>query len=400
MAINFQQVYQQVKQLVSYQRSQQAEIQKRQILAKHWMAEFEPRGDDFAKKLEKARLADAGVRCAAPGGEPVTASFAAKDAPIHATLIAVDGSQILPDRHQAAHFGLINTGAIIFRLGSGSPPDIFTESTLLSPDKLATPSGSPISDAMLGLMRDTEERVLLLTLANSESGADGGIFTFSDGPIELWGKREGEEGQLFEANLRRYLSVLSQLRDLKAVVSGYIDRPGSNLVLRMLEVAMADEQQIAEIKNHHPLDGISDHWIMGEMIKPSQRSAVFTLKSKAELDYTGDLAIHFFYLNVGEYENAPQIARVEIPAWVAKDSQAVEVLHSVLVNQCRMLGAKPFPYVLHRAHETAVVNFEEKKHIEEIFQMEMINQDHGQTIAVRSNKQTAKDGSRRARYGA
>ena len=59
------------------------------------------------------------------------------------------------------------------------------------------------------------------------------------------------------------------------------------------------------------------------------------------------LALHFFYLNVGA-ENDDYLARVEIPAWVAENPAQLDTLHAVLISQCRMLGPRPYPYLLHR----------------------------------------------------
>jgi hypothetical protein len=74
---------------------------------------------------------------------------------------------------------------------------------------------------------------------------------------------------------------------------------------------------------------------------------------------------------------------------VADDKSKLDLLHSVLVEQCRMMGSKPYPYLLHRAHETAVVKMEEKQQIEQMLAMELRNQ--GEEMDDGSNKQSAKD---------
>ena len=65
--------------------------------------------------------------------------------------------------------------------------------------------------------------------------------------------------------------------------------------------------------------------------------------------------IAFFYLNVGS-EYQPHVVRVDVPVWVARDHRAVNELHGLLLAQCRMQGRNPYPYVLTRAHELAVVS--------------------------------------------
>jgi len=121
---------------------------------------------------------------------------------------------------------------------------------------------------------------------------------------------------------------------------------------------------------------------------------VFAIQSSSRARYTGSLSLHFFYLNVGD-ANHPAIARVEIPEWVAKDKDKLELLHSALIQQCLIMGAKPYPYILHRAHEIAVVSFEEKKQIAQMIQQMQLN--NQETLDEISSKQSAKDRPGRTR---
>jgi hypothetical protein len=61
----------------------------------------------------------------------------------------------------------------------------------------------------------------------------------------------------------------------------------------------------------------------------------------------------------------------------------------VLVEQCRVMGSKPYPYLLHRAHETAVVKNEEKYQVEQMLQQELRR--NNEDVDEGSNKQSAKD---------
>jgi hypothetical protein len=53
-----------------------------------------------------------------------------------------------------------------------------------------------------------------------------------------------------------------------------------------------------------------------------------------------------------------------------------------------MMGSKPYPYLLHRAHEVAVVKHEEKYQVEQMLEQELRRQD--EEMDVGSNKQSAK----------
>jgi hypothetical protein len=54
-----------------------------------------------------------------------------------------------------------------------------------------------------------------------------------------------------------------------------------------------------------------------------------------------------------------------------------------------MMGARPYPYILHRAHEIAVVKLEEKKQVEQMLEIELRRT--GGEVETESNKQSAKD---------
>jgi hypothetical protein len=132
---------------------------------------------------------------------------------------------------------------------------------------------------------------------------------------------------------------------------------------------------------------VTDRWLYS-FLPGGHRSAIFGLQSSSRAHYTGDLALHFFYLNVGD-EKHPSLVRVELPKWVADDAEKLDLLHATLLEQCRILGARPYPYILHRAHEIAVVRFEEKKQVEAMLEMEL--RCTGGEVEEKSAKQSAKD---------
>jgi hypothetical protein len=140
-------------------------------------------------------------------------------------------------------------------------------------------------------------------------------------------------------------------------------------------------------------------WLFGEkknpLLKPGERSAVFAFQSKSEKYYKGVLALHFFYLNAGT-EGRPWPVRVEIPQWVAADAEKLGLLHAILVSQCRMMGEKPYPYLLHRSHEIAVVSHEERQQVEQMLDLEL-RRNGGETDDG-SYKQSAKDLPGKTKY--
>ena len=387
MPIDYQQIYEKIQEIGKGARERKKTLEERRTQARDQLTNYSSQLDTLRSKVESAKAIDQNIRCSLPLDEELASSHPKPDTVIQATLIAADGSQINPDRHAALQFSLVNVGGIIMKLNSGEAPTINTESELLYGDDLL-PNGIPLSDGMVALKRDVAERTKLDDLSKSIKGQ---VVTFTDGPIELWGAK-GEDTQSYFDYVEKYKGVLSRLQERGVITAGYVDKPSADLVIRLLEIMMADNDQMQKLREFHPLRGVSDRWLYGEkenpLLPPGHRSAVFQIQSSSEKSYKGVLSIHFFYLNVGT-EGHPWPVRVEIPRWVVDDKAKLDLLHAVLVDQCRMMGSRPYPYLLHRAHETAVVKNEEKQQIEQLLTMEL--RKNNEDIDEGSYKQSAKD---------
>jgi len=387
MPIDYQQIYEKIQEIGKGARERKKTLEERRNLARKLLNDFASQLDALRSKVDSAKAVDQNIRCALPLDEPLASSYPPPDSAIQATLIAADGSQINPDRHAALQFSLVNVGAITMRLNSGEAPKIDTESELLYGEELL-PNGIPLSDGMVALKRDVAERTKLDELSK---GIEGQVVTFTDGPIELWGAK-GENAQSYFDYVEKYKGVLSRLQERGVITAGYVDKPSADLVVRLLEIASANNEQLQKLREFHPLRGVSDRWLYGErenpLLPPRHRSAVFHIQSSSDKSYKGVLSLHFFYLNVGT-EGHPWPVRVEIPRWVVDDKEKLNVLHGVLVEQCRMMGSRPYPYLLHRAHETAVVKNEEKQQIEQLLTLEL--RKNNEDVDAGSYKQSAKD---------
>jgi hypothetical protein len=388
MAIDFQQVHNKIQEIGKTVQQRKKTIEERRIKARALLSEHAARLNELCEKVKAAKVSDPMLRCALPLKEPLNHSFPLPKLPPNLTLIAADGSQIHPDRHGAVQFGLVNVGAIVMQLNSGQATQIDTDSHLLFDEDLFTPSGNLLSEALIALRRDLEERTKLAQLASNYPDP---IITFTDGPIELWGVRDGEDAATYRKSMEEYLAVLSSLHARGVPTAGYVDKPSADLVMRLLELIEASPEQIRKLREYHPLRGVSDRWLFGEkndpLLKPGERSAVFGIQSKLETHYKDELSLCFFYLNVGT-DGHPWPVRVEIPRWVADDAGKLDMLHAVLVAQCHILGSRPYPYLLHRAHETAVVSHDERNQVEQMLLMELLRND-GETDQG-SHKQSAK----------
>ncbi len=387
MALNFQQVFDKIREIGLGARSRRQNLERLRTQAMDLLKSWADRAVELNEKLERLRRVDASLRCAIPLGEPLNAHRGAPTSSTSTlTLIAADGSQIVPDRHAAVLFGLINVGAIVISNGTKEAPRVLTDSNLSCDDEVVN-----WTDGLVALQRDLAERKKLLTISKDYPLP---VVTLTDGPLQLWESRESDQVFGYEGSLKEYLGVLSQLQERRVVTAGYVDKPGSNLLVRLLEVAMTPDAEMSKLHEQYPLQGVTDLWLFDQILQPGERSAIFALQARFKAVYQGPLAIHFFYLNVG-LPGHPKSVRVEIPAWVSQTGADIDLLHAAFLEQCAIMGASPYPYILQRAHEAAVVTFQEKQQIEQMLAIELRRS--GGEVGEISGKQASKDSSNAGR---
>lgn len=343
------------------------------------------------QKVEEAVARDSGTRCAKPCIENLDTHKAASAGDELCTILAADGSQLTPNPHEPVLFGLVNVGVFRMPLNAGGIPEELIESELLYGDALYS-NGGLISEDFIALRRDVREREIMSRLVKEERsrGEAAPILTLTDGPLELY--HEPRNDRQFEPEFNRYLAALDELSLLRVITAGYVDRPRADLVVRLLELIVSRES--TSESGERPFAGVTDLNLFEYLLKPGERSAVFELQSSSAKSYSGQKALHFFYLNVGRVKKSA-FARVEIPAWVANDPVSLDLLQRVLVDQAHTLGSRPYPYPLMRAHEIAVVKLEDRDQLTRRIEQELLLQ--GFSPFEKSNKQSGKESEPRTR---
>src|SRR4030042_438646 len=253
MSLDFLQVSQQVKQLGEKALAHQLDLKSRLVQVHELLEGCATEIEHLQQKVQEVvHNYDKSLRCAVPVNEALNSHSPLPPLPIKATLIAADGSQIFADRHAEVNYCLINTGAICMRYGSSEAPITSIQSQLIYAEQL-----EGMSDDRLSLQRDLAERGRLLDLA---SQAPAPVITFTDGPLELW-TTTLEEGRVAgggEEDLDIYLAVLHKLHELNTTTAGYVDKPGADLVVRLLEVTKAETGDLAEMRKYHPFTGVTE----------------------------------------------------------------------------------------------------------------------------------------------
>jgi hypothetical protein len=393
MPVDFLEVRHRIKEIGQTASQHNAILQAKLTAAQELLDTYAQHISELRQKVERAAQEDPFLRCARPVNEGLKKAFPTPPLPEGVTVLAADGSQISPDRHAALQYYLINVGSIEIRLGLPQPPLPTVKTSLYYGDELYTTQGGLVTEEEVALLRDRRERELLAELAEIAAPP---VITLTDGPLELWGSQsqDGERGVTFSESLKSYQKSLHRLCALGAAAGGYVDKPRAELVVQLLEVAYTPEVELKTVRKARPLRGVTDADLYDVLLRPGERSAVFAIQSKSSSAYTGELALHFFYLNVGR-ENKPWLARVEIPAWVLENPAMLDTLHAVLIQQCRTMGTRPYPYLLHRAHETAVVTLEEKEQVTQMLALEL--RQRGAPVGEQSAKQFHKEQAGRTR---
>lgn len=330
--------------------------------------------------VEQAQLTEAILYTAKPTHENPLASFALPARPTHFTLLAADGSQIAPSRHRALQFGLINIGLFKVRFGSGQAPSIDLISELLDFDQIRTPEGMLIGDDEVGLQRDLRERILIRENITSED--PNPILTVTDGPLDLF-YRSNIQGSAGQDAQRAVWEIDQRLENDGIVSSGYIDKPGSTMLANMLEIFQKSQQSPSSLPEQHK-KSISDRALLSGRIEPGHRSALYEIISKRTPVNPQRLRCAFFFLNVASQAGAEWLVRVEVPSWVARHPELVDLVHAVLYHDAQVLDSHPYPYALHRAHELALVRLAESQEIEQLLLSKLPEDVFG--IIPRSNK--------------
>ncbi len=395
MPVNYTTVQQEIREKSKNASARQMESQQRLEQARRLLHRHAAQLDELRVRVDAAAAEDRNLRCAVPLDEALDSAFAAAEPLSYPVLLTADGSQINPNRHAALDFALINIGIVTLYPQQAIAPQESIHTELFLFEDLETDQG-PITEEVVALRRDLRERRELAKLAAATPGSLPPI-TLTDGPLELF--REPKENRAFQKALQEYLDVLEQMASLNTLTAGYVDKPASDLVVRLLELTLADaESSAAAQAKERPLRGISDRLLFADL-PPLQRTALFAIQSSSAQrfrDRSENLRLCFFYLNVGRADS-PWLVRVEVPNWVAARPAWVALLHAALLQQCRQMGSAPYPYGLHRAHEVAVVTFQDAEQIENMIAVELRRL--GIPIGEKSYKQMAKDAAKRTRYG-
>ena len=345
----------------------------RELLLKHAQVT-----EELTRKIEIARRVDESWRGAEPLGDRLDERVPIAHHGEAATLVGSDGSQIYPDTHGIALYYLTNIGTIVLRQGSGQAPLVTTDPILrmAEDDPLEEQEQDRVDADEVNLRRDLREVEALAALARQERESLGGdmdrlVVALADGPLLPWmPQRLTDPDQA--RRVKQFTAPLDDMRASYAVPLGYVDRPRSANVLRLLHLAGLPEDAISKERlRQGAFKGLSDAGLFRDLA-PGERTALFAATS--EINKNFDDAGHricFCYMNVANEpgEKRALIVRIEMPQWIADEPARLAAALAAVWSDCSLLG---YPYLLTRAHELALVSRQEKDLLEQMLGTEMI----------------------------
>ena len=285
--------------------------------------------------------------------------------PAEFTVLAADGSHIDIDRHRSIRCYLINIGSAILHYGTypGAILDSYPHLYFNDEDLVITPAGTGgreqlIEGALLGIKRSVDECRQLAELAEGLPPDIPGL-ALLDGSLILWGLEAYPEfvtEALLHQGFLGYLDRIRQRNNKQFALASYISFPRSTDVVNTLRVALCPLDPVdcdrccpaGEKRDCDTVAGIRDRDLFLNLLGPGERSALFISPSKVVEKHYGVHQVYFFYLR-----NKDEVARVEIPRWVAVDEGLLTLVHTLVLDQCHR--GHGYPVALSEAHEKAVI---------------------------------------------
>ena len=321
--------------------------------------------------------------------EAVNRIAPAPETPSSATILAVDGSQVYPNEQALLHYYLLNIGLYVYHHGLERKPQAVSRPQLFYHENDVHDSyGAVIAKGVVDDRRTLAEMQALADAAwQRRRGGDGdALLAFYDNRLMYQPHSQGRRGNSL---LKDYIGAMVHLRDAGAILLGYVDNPHHSkrmmqlLFLMTLESKdeLLDRQR--ELARTGPLEGLYDQQFFDYILKPGERSAVMAQSSPQNHAFKKrgeNYEIAFFYLKVtnrqgalngAERDFASRVVRVDIPVWVARDSERVDAVHAMILAQCRLQGRNPYPYALTRADELAYVSPKDRDKLEQLVRLEV-----------------------------
>jgi hypothetical protein len=429
--LDFNQLARQMQGISQHLVNESAAMRQKLDYAEILMAQAQPIQADLLDRQEHWR--DRLLFASAIPVEPLETRQIIPPAPVAHTVMATDGSQIAPSHHEIAYCYLINTGRIVLHYGQGKQPlldslpevfyrpeDLFvsrqwgikteewmsyrrtiTEIEILAelaqyyqnqqrpkptyrsfadlpkeqpePDSKFSIQNSQFktrSSQQLSLLAEPESKPTVKPIELPENAAP--TIAMVDGSLIYW-FLEPLPSEAREQILQPILAAWRSLQRSRVPMVGYISASRSGESLNFLRFqscpytspdCMSHCSNLPDKAPCQVLEPLRDSALWGRLLKPGERSPLWKSSAKIQSFYE-EQCIYFCYVHVGS-----EVARVEVPEWVAADeSMLASALSLVLAQVNKGYG---YPVALAEAHNQAVVRGGDRSRFFALLEQQMI----------------------------
>jgi hypothetical protein len=306
--------------------------------------------------------------------------------PTQHTVLATDGSQIAPSHHEIAYCYLINVGRVMIHYGQSLQPllDSIPEVFYLAADLYESRKWGINTEEWMGNKRTVAEAVVLADLGYdwvnppfdpdnvTPRAAQVPMLAMVDGSL-VYRFLEELPVDARDSLLDPMMTAWEKLRSIKIPMVSYLSASRSidtlNL-LRLLSCTFPEPDCMSYCGNFDKppcqvFDGLRDTTLWLDRLEPGQRSCVWQSKVRVMDFYPEEQRIHFCYLHVGT-----EIARVEMPQWVAADSEMLDRALGIVLSQVQK--GQGYPVAIAEAHNYAVVRGADRTSFFSLLEREML----------------------------
>ncbi len=278
-------------------------------------------------------------------------------------VVAVDGSQIYPDRHQGMACYLLNSGVAHFAYGDTSTVRLFSTPIVFNQQQSVDMSEEMVNcrrtelEFEVGLTESVKARSLYPELPS--------LF-LCDGSLIFW-HLESKHPRIKEHFLKRYIEQLGAFYEERIPIAGFISLPKSKELVSILRKAC--DLNLVKATVPCSFDTVVDTDVVHFYLKRDECTKIFIHNSTLANAYPPHLRPCFFYMLCVD-----EIARIEIPSWVAQDEKLLNRVVSIVLDQS--YKGNGYPIALSEAHEQAVVNSAERQFFLEMLYKMAVDQNY------------------------
>lgn len=278
------------------------------------------------------------------------------------TVVACDGSQILPSHHEVYSCYLLNIGSAVISYGSQHPPVLDSHPQLYHRPHELYPLVNGrrlhVTEQFVALERNLQELDQIVSRSIIARERHLPVVAFLDGSLIPWGMHEMPLPYQTEFTVR-VLSALERLRQYEIPIVGYISHSRSADIINDLRVWRCPYPRARCHDHCGSLDEaeypcsvmwpLTDRQLLMAALPKRKRTAVFKSGAAALAAFPLPEKTCFTYLNVGH-----EVARLEFPHWVFAEEKYFQLMLSATLTQAdKGVG---YPVALSEAHNLAVIH--------------------------------------------